>query len=160
MQEKQGNTRTKSKSAIANARVGIVDKETGEVIDEGGLIYVPKKLRIKGFFMAMQDGLEYVAKSKLKGEALSVLMLLMSRMDYENEIRISQKEIGEVLCMKRQNVSRSIKALREAGVLDASEIRAITLSPDIGWKGKVQNLRKRQAELLKRSSSAPVEQTA
>lgn len=160
MQANQNNTRIKSKSAIANSRVGIVDKETGEVIDEGSLIYVPRKVRITGFFMAMQDGLEYVAKSKLKGEALSVLMLLMSRMTYENEIRISQTEVGEVLSMKRQNVSRAIKALREAGVLDATENRSLFLSPDIGWKGKVQNLRKRQAEQLKSGMAPEIGNTA
>ena len=160
MQANQNNTCTKSKSAIANGRVGIVDKETGEVIDEGSLIYVPKKVRITGFFMAMQDGLEYVAKSKLKGEALSVLMLLLSRMTYENEIRISQTEVGDILSMKRQNVSRAIKALREAGVLDETENRSIFLSPDIGWKGKVQNLRKRQAEQLKSRMAPEMTDTA
>lgn len=134
------------KGAINHPRVGIVDKETGEVLDEGQLIYVPKRLRIKGFFMAMQDGLEYVAKAKLKGEALNVLMLLMSRMDFENAIVMSQKEIGDILTMKAPNVSRAIKALKEAGIVDAAKAAAhpLRLSSDIGWKGRVSSLREQQ----------------
>ena len=151
MEAEQQTGKTKSKKAIANARVGIIDKETGEVIDEGSLIYVPQKVRIKGFFMGMQDGFEYLAKSNLKSEALNVLLLLISRMGYENIIRVSQKEIGDVLGMKKQNVSRAMKTLRVAGVIDPGEFHAVHLSPDIGWKGKVTNMRKQQAKLSKES---------
>lgn len=149
MQMQLINERTGRRCALKNSRVGIVDKETGEVIDEGGLIFVPKKIRIKGFFMGMQEGFEYLAKFKLKGEALNVLLLLISRMDYENVIRISQREVAEILSMKKQNVSRAMKTLREAGVIDPGEFHAVQLSPDIGWKGKVQNLRKQQSKLFK-----------
>jgi len=149
MESEQQTVKTKTKKPIANARVGIVDKETGEVIDDGSLIYVPQKVRIKGFFMGMQDGFEYLAKSNLKSEALNVLLLLISRMDYENIIRVSQKEIGDVLGMKKQNVSRAMKTLRVAGVIDPGEFHAVHLSPDIGWRGKVTNMRKHQAKLTK-----------
>jgi hypothetical protein len=137
-------------SPIVNGRVGLLDNESGEVIDGGNLIYVPRKVRIKGFFMGMQDGFEYLAKAKLKGEAMSVLMLLMSRMDYGNEIRLTQKEIGETLSMKKQNVSRAMKALREVGVLDPDEPHLVHLNASIGWKGKVQNMRKREKELARK----------
>ena len=140
----------KKKGAIGTARVGIIDKQTGEVIDEGSLIYVPKKVRIRGFFMAMQDGFEHVARMKLKSEELNVLLLLMGRMDYENEIRLTQKEIGHVLTMKRQNVSRALKVLRESGVIAPTQYKTFSLSPDIGWKGKVSNLRKCEAELTRK----------
>lgn len=69
-----GENESKKKSKIASSRVGIVDKETGEVLDEGSLILVPKKMRIKGFFMAMQDGFEFLAKQKLNGESLNVML--------------------------------------------------------------------------------------
>ncbi len=141
---------TKKKSAIGTARVGIIDKQTGEVIDEGSLIYVATKVRIRGFFMAMQDGFEYVARMKLKSEELNVLLLLMSRMGYENEIRLTQKEIGDVLTMKRQNVSRALKVLKERGVIAPTHYKTFSLSPDIGWKGKVANMRKCQAQLTRK----------
>lgn len=151
MQAPAQKTRRKSSSPIANARVGLVDKESGEVIEEGSLIYVPRKARIKGFFMGMQIGFEDLAKAKLNGEAMSVMMLLISRMDYENEIRITQTQIGEILSMKKQNVSRAMKALREVGAIDDPDANKIVrLSPDIGWKGKVQNKEKREKELARR----------
>ena len=42
----------KNQRASTVSRVGIVDMQSGEVIDGGRAIYVPPKLRIKGFFMA------------------------------------------------------------------------------------------------------------
>lgn len=118
MQAEQNNTtRKKNQNSKAVSRVGIIDTETGEVLDEGKMIYVPPKMRIKGFFMANQTGFEVLAKSKLTCEGFRVLMLMISRMDYENAISISQKEIAEILSMKKQNVSRAIKTLRTAGVL-------------------------------------------
>ena len=153
--------KSKRNGAMSNSRVGIIDKATGEVIDEGSLIYVPKRMRIKGFFMGMQEGFELLAKSKLNGEALHVLLYLISQMDYENVIRISQKSIGENLAMQKQNVSRAMKALREAGIIDPTTCSAVQLCPDFGWKGKVQNLRKRQSELfndsIERASQTPAE---
>jgi hypothetical protein len=153
MQTEQKSESRKSKAAVANARVGLVDKETGEVIDEGSLIYVPKKVRIKGFFMGMQDGFEFLAKRKMGAEALNVLMLLIGRMDYQNVTRMTHKEIGEALTMKRQNVSRALKALHEAGVIEPGEHCALHLHSDYGWKGSVQNLRKQQAQDTKKANA-------
>lgn len=145
MQTEQKSENHKTKAAVANSRVGLVDKETGEVIDEGSLIYVPKRVRIKGFFMGMQEGFESLAKRKIGAEALNVLMLLIGRMDFENVTRMTHKEIGEALTMKRQNVSRALKALHEAGVVEPGEHCALRLHADYGWKGSVQNMRKQQA---------------
>ncbi len=148
--EQQSENRT-GKGAMANARVGLIDKETGEVIDEGSLIYVQKRVRIKGFFMGMQEGFESLAKRKIGAEALNVLMLLIGRMGYENVTRLTHKEIGEALTMKRQNVSRALKALHEAGVIEPGEHCALHLHSDYGWKGSVQNLRKQQAQDMKKT---------
>ncbi len=153
MQTEQKSESRKSKAAVANARVGLVDKETGEVIDEGSLIYVPKKVRIKGFFMGMQDGFESLAKRKIGAEALNVLMLLIGRMDYQNVTRMTHKEIGEALTMKRQNVSRALKALHEEGVIEPGEHCALHLHSDYGWKGSIQNLRKQQAQDMKKTKA-------
>ena len=139
----------KTKGSSTVSRVGIIDRETGEVIDGGRMIYVPPKLRIKGFFMANQHGFADLAKSNLTGEAFKVLMLMMSRMDYENAITISQKEIATTLEMKKQNVSRAVKSLRDAGVFEKETDHVIHLATELGWKGKVQNLRKRQSELFR-----------
>ena len=150
MQQEQSNiTRKKTKAASAVSRVGIIDTETGEVLDDGKLIHVPRKLRIKGFFMADQKGFEELAKSDLTTEGYRVLMLMMSRMDYENAITISQKEIAETLTMKRQNVSRAMKSLRAAGVFETEVNHVVYLATELGWKGKVQNLHQRNAKAFR-----------
>jgi DNA-binding transcriptional ArsR family regulator len=150
-------TNKKSSSPIANRRVGLVDKESGEVIEDGSLIYVPPKVRIKGFFMGMQLGFESMAKAKLKSEALKVMLLMLGRMDYENEVRLTQKQISEILSMKKQNVSRAMRALREAGVIDAQdENRIVRFFPDFVWRGKVQKLNATKKEIAKRKHEEEV----
>jgi len=150
MDEGQGQGQAKQRSrqpASAAARVGLFDTETGEMLDKGRLIYVPPKMRIKGFFMANQMGFEKLAKSGLTCEGFRVLMFMLSRMDYENAISISQKEIGEALGMHKQNVSRAVKALRTAGVFDVEAAHVVYLATDLGWKGKVRNLHQREKEV-------------
>lgn len=66
----------------------------------------------------------------------------MSRMNYENEIRVSNNEICEALDMKKQNVYRAMKCLRMSGALEEPTPKAIRLSIDVAWKGKVANLRR------------------
>jgi len=147
-EQEQTKSKTTNKSRAVK-RVGIIDTESGEVLDEGTTIYVPPKMRIKGFFMANQIGFETLAKSGLNCEGFRVLMLMMSRMDYENAISISQKEIAEALTMKKQNVSRAIKSLRTAGVFENEANHVVYLATELGWKGKVKNLHKRNAELFR-----------
>jgi hypothetical protein len=149
--EQDSTTNKKSKPAKAISRLEIIDTESGEVLDDGRMIYVPQRMRIKGFFMANQVGFEMLAKSNLTCEGYRVLMLMMSRMEYENAITISQKEIAEALNMKKQNVSRAIKSLRSQGVFEGSSNSAIHLATELGWKGKVRNLHKRNSKLFKES---------
>jgi DNA-binding MarR family transcriptional regulator len=68
------------------------------------------------FMIAKKHFFHHVATSKLTGEQLRVLMCLLS---YESDgaIGIWQKEIAEMLNIAESNVSRSIKALIQAGVL-------------------------------------------
>lgn len=150
MQETQPKNRTSSKNPPPSSRVGLVDTETWEVIEGGNLIYVPRKVRVQGFFMGMQSGFEELAMAKLNGEALNVMLLMLGRMDYENEVRLTQKQIGEILSMRKQNVSRAMRALREAGLIDAQdENRIVRFQPEIVWKGKVQKMNAAKAKLAK-----------
>lgn len=59
---------------------------------------------------------EHVAKSKLTGEQLRVLIAMLTQ-EYDGVIGIKQREIAEMLGLAEPNVSRSIKALIEAGLL-------------------------------------------
>jgi len=58
----------------------------------------------------------HVVKSNLTGEQLRVLMCMLTT-EADNVIGIKQNEIAEMLNIAEPNVSRSIKALTEAGLL-------------------------------------------
>lgn len=68
----------------------------------------------------MKDGrhffFEHVVKSNLTGEQLRVLMCMLTA-EYDGVIGIKQNEIAEMLGLAESNVSRSIKALTDAGLL-------------------------------------------
>ncbi len=59
---------------------------------------------------------KHVVKSKLTGEQLRVLMCMLT-VERDGDIGIKQAEIAEMLNIAESNVSRSIKALIEAGLL-------------------------------------------
>lgn len=58
----------------------------------------------------------HVVKSNLTGEQLRVLMCMLIT-EADGVIGIKQNEIAEMLGIAESNVSRSIKALTEAGLL-------------------------------------------
>lgn len=127
-------------------RIASVDQDTGEVLD-GVVVYcgVKQNPYSTGWVMNSQEALEELATDKdLTGENYRVLLLLLSRLDFENWIQISQSEIVEKLDMKKQNVSRAILLLEEKGILlrgpKVGRSYAFRLNPHYGWKGKVKNL--------------------
>lgn len=126
--------------------IASLDKETGEILD-GVVVYCAVKHNpySGGWVMNSQEALELLATDKdLKGEAYKILLLLLSRLDFENWIQISQQEIADTLDMKKQNVSRSISLLESKGILlrgpKVGRSYAFRLNPYFGWKGKVKNL--------------------
>lgn len=98
--------------------------------------------------MAMQDGLEYLAKliseKKLTGQDFSVLLYMMSKLDFENYINIPQKQICDELKIKKSNVSTSIKKIIELGILHKGvrigSCLTYRLDPNFGYKGKSKNI--------------------
>ena len=66
---------------------------------------------------------QHVIKSNLTGEQLRVLICMLTT-EYDGVIGIKQREIGEMLGMSESNVSRSIKALTEAGLFSKKEKKA------------------------------------
>jgi biotin operon repressor len=80
-------------------------------------------------------------------------MKLLSVLDYENLIQVSQADIARELDMHRQHVQRSIKRLLELGiVLEGVRIgisRSYRLNPNFGWKGSAKGHREALADHLK-----------
>lgn len=68
------------------------------------------------FMIAKRHFFRHVAASNLTGEQLRVLVCLLSR-EADGDIGMWQKEIAEMLGIAEPNVSRSIKALINAGIL-------------------------------------------
>ncbi|ACB54647.1 hypothetical protein cce_5301 (plasmid) [Crocosphaera subtropica ATCC 51142] len=133
-------------SLMKRRNIASVDQDTGEVLD-GVVVYcgVKQNPYSTGWVMNSQEALELLATDKdLKGETYRVLLLLLSRLDFENWIQVTQNEISEKLEMKKPNVSRAISVLEEKGIIlrgpKVGRSYAFRLNPYYGWKGKVKNL--------------------
>ena len=120
--------------------IAIVDDNTGEV--EGYFPLQPKYLSEGGDFMALfQQSADYIAEMGLQGVTLNVMLKLIARLDYDNWIRVSQKEIAESLHIKQQNVSRAIRELIDKDIIQESKMRVglnkcYRFNPLIGHKGR------------------------
>lgn len=72
-----------------------------------------------------------------------VLAVLHAKIDFENWIRISQKEIGDFIGVARPNISVSMKKLVKMGVVvpgpSVSNVRTYRLNPAVAWKGTMQH---------------------
>lgn len=133
-------------------RVASVDQDTGEVLD-GVLVYCGVKFNpyAKGWVMNSQEALELLASDEdLTKESLRILMFLMSRLDFENWIQISQTEISEKLNIKKPNVSNAVSLLVAKQIIlrgdKLGRSYAFRLNPHFGWKGKVKNLNEYRQE--------------
>ena len=133
---------------MSKKRLGQVDLDTGEVIEDGFIAYIaPKRQNAFGRWVAMaQEMMDITAKSNLGGSEYKVLMLLLSRLDYENLLVINQSELAEYVGMTRNNFSRSMKKLIDQGIiLKGPRIgvsRSFRLNPTYGWKGTASNHKK------------------
>ena len=127
-------------------QIASFDQQTGEILD-GVVVYCAVKHNpyAGGWIMNSQEALKLLATDKdLTGEVYRVLLLLMSHLDFENWIQISQKEIADALGIKKQNVSKAVILLESKGILlrgpKVGRSYAFRLNPYFGWKGKVKNL--------------------
>ena len=127
-------------------KIASFDQDTGEIL-EGVIVYcgVKQNPYSTGWVMNSQQALELLATDKeLTGENYRVLLILLSRLDFENWIQVTQSEITEKLQMKKQNVSRAILLLEEKGIIlrgaKIGRSYAFRLNPYFGWKGQVKNL--------------------
>lgn len=126
--------------------LAMIDLNTGEILP-GVPVYRPAKTKLRGWFMVWEQGLKRLAQDEdLTGETLRVLMYCLSELDYENYLKVTQKDIVEALEMKRQNVSRAIKMLVDKQILiqgpKSGRSNTYRLNEFYGWKGKLKNMGK------------------
>ena len=71
-----------------------------------------------------------------------VLAVLNAKLDFENWIRISNKEIGDFLGVARPNISVSMKKLVELGIVlpgpAVKNVKTFRMNPAVAWKGSMQ----------------------
>ena len=130
-----------------------LDADTGEILP-GVVVYLPHRPRhTERFLMTFQDALIEIAKDReLTLEPKNVLMFLLGKLDFENFIHVSQKDIVVALGIDKANVSKAMKLLIAKGIIlsgpKVGRVHTYRLSPDLGWKGRVVNLEKyRRAQL-------------
>lgn len=135
-------------NTMSRRKLGQVDLDTGEVLEEGFIAYIaPKRQNAFGNWIAMaQNMMEVVAKSNLTGTDFKVLMMVLSRLDYENLLVINQSELAESIGLTRHHFSRSMaKLVNEGIILKGPKIgvsRSFRLNPTYGWKGTASNHKK------------------
>lgn len=150
------NTKMTTKEFEQEGRVVLTDTKTGKNIVPA-ITLIRQKWKGQSFFIGFQAGFIEIAKMKINAakkkmvgaEAKNVFLFLLGRIEYENKVAVSQIEIARELEMKKQNVSRAIKALIEEGVLEVEDpLRKrrlrMKLSDKYAWKGKLNTLREEQ----------------
>jgi len=122
-----------------------IDLTTGEVL-KGALVWVTDRPKVReAFFMAFQAAFMSLAKDvELQGQPMRVLLVLLARLDFENEVVISQAEIARELEIRPNRVSEAMRLLREKGLIRVQKreghIKTYRLSCAYAWKGRAKNL--------------------
>ena len=120
--------------------LAVVDDATGKV--KGYFPLTPKSLSEGGDFLAMyQSSLAYISTQKeLTGETLRVFLKLLSCLDFDNYLTVSQSQIAKEIGIPRPNVTKSIKKLLESDIIRegarAGLNKTYRLNPAVGHKGK------------------------
>lgn len=95
-----------------------------------------------GWIVLYQNSSIWLAQQRLTGEQYRVLFALFSRLDFDNYLRVSLKEIAELLNMQPVSVSRAMKKLKELKIIiessPAGKFKTYRLNPYIAYKGTVR----------------------
>lgn len=136
------------------------DAETGEVLYYGQLVAtpLPKPGIGEEFMMIKQSALLRLAADKdLTGDDRRVLDVYIGYADWENIVRISQKEIADYLDIKPSHVSRSTKKLVEKKILieigKCGRHKHYQFNEFYGWKGDSENYQKLIKQKAKQSEA-------
>jgi predicted transcriptional regulator len=134
------------------------EKKEAEPLD-GFFVYHANrpKLKNKDFFFMFQQSLKMIAScEELNGTDLKVFMFLLSELDFENYIRVTQKRITEHTKIKQQNVSTSLTKLTKLNIIEKvtlDNLKAYRLNPSYAWKGKISEFQKEEKDRKKRAAS-------
>lgn len=158
---------TQKVAFLVNQKIGQINLETGEIIEGYIAVLQPKRRNgfAKGWYAMSQEGtialLEAMMNGKLQMRDMQVLYYMLSILDLENLIQVSQTEIARVLGMQRQNINRSIKRLINLGVLlegpRIGRSRSYRLNPSYGWKGSGESHQKALRNRMREAGISVIE---
>ena len=89
-----------------------------------------------------KHGFEYLAQLNLTRTETSVFFKLLSHLEFENWVRVSQQTIANELNLRRPHVTTAIKKLVELKVIEKTSDpfdqrrTAYRLNPSLGWRGE------------------------
>lgn len=124
----------------------------GEWVDPQGELHAtppimiqPKLYWPEDSVVVWQDAARTMAKMPdLGAEALRVWLYVVGSVGYENILAMSMSSLGRELGMQRQNVSRAVSKLVEAGILTEvgrfQRAKTYRLNSNVGWRGSVKQL--------------------
>ena len=122
----------------------LVNPKTGKEY-KGLAVPMKKKFPEPIEYVSMfRHGFEHIAKTRLTPTDYMVLLLFLSKLEYENWIRVSQKTVAKKLNLTQPQVSNSVKKLVKKGILlkeqdPSDEGRLICrLNPSLGWRGETK----------------------
>jgi hypothetical protein len=128
----------------------MVDRHTGELYDadaEGGtFVYFPHRPRLReAGFMSFQAAFRELSRDReLRGNPRAVLDYMLSELNWENWIAVSQSEISKATGIDKYEVSRAVKMLVNKQVLlvgpKLGRSGSYRLNSKYGWKGSIRNL--------------------
>lgn len=139
-----------------------IDLETGELVDGFVAVLQPKRKNAfySGWFAVSQQALMHLAKLNLGQQSTRVLFALLSKLDFENYMLITQQDIANELEMKKTHVSSAIKNLVENNILTKGPKvqRSYTyrLNPHFGWKGSAKKHHDALRERMEKSGISVV----
>lgn len=122
-----------------------VDIETGEIFDYS-LIAVKKKQSylFDGGWIAMgQNAAAQIANNQnLNGTDLRVFLMLLSELDFENFVYLSQVDLAEKMNLKTSNLNVSLKRLIENSIViegpRVGRTKTFKLNANLAWKGSAK----------------------
>ena len=93
----------------------------------------------RGWAATVMSGMEWMCQQDITGEQWRVWAFLMSRLDFDNWLRIKQKDICETVGLKQANVSRALSRLVELDIIAkgpmAGRYNTYRLNPRIAHRG-------------------------
>ncbi len=127
---------------MRQTKISQVDCTTGEIL-EGVVVVIPTKQKMRsGFMLTSLEGVRRLAMDRdLNLTDRRVLDVLMTCLDYENWMCVTQKEIAGVLGVHRPNVAKSLKKLLDKAIIVKGEkwgkTNCYRLNAFYGWKGRI-----------------------